>query len=286
MMRRTIAGRLGIGLLLVSLGAGGETRAEDATGLLAGRVLSVTDGDTLRVDLTSGPIVVRLSGIDAPERRQPWGPEAQQALTRRARDQAVLLEVVSQDRYDRLVATVYLENDEVPESSLNTWLVAEGHAWAYRQFAVDESLCHFEDEARRNGLGLWKRSGARPVAPWEWRMSEAGRLRTLTDFSEETAANCIRSIREARRRAEARARAAQVESDTAGGSAMSGEPVVAERACLREAERQSLRLMGQRPARAIAGGYHVVLSVRGTDGEIREVDCRFWVNTGRAQLGP
>jgi micrococcal nuclease len=283
MSTTTIAARLAIAVAGLSFALGGSARAEDRQALLAGRVTSVTDGDTIRVQLDSGPIVVRLSGIDAPERRQAWGPEARTALDRRVNGHEVLLEVVSQDRYDRLVATVYRE-DAADEWKVNAWLVKEGHAWVYRQFARDESMCGWEDEARRDGRGLWKRSGARPVAPWEWRQSEAGRLRTLTDFSDETEANCVRSMRDARRRTDARGVAGAVRGDAAGGSTMSGEPVVAERACLREAERQSLRLMGQRPAQAIAGGYLVALSVRGADGEIRPVDCRFWANTGRAEI--
>jgi hypothetical protein len=44
--------------------------------VLQGRVLRIIDGDTVRVSLSSGPINIRLHATDAPERRQPWGPEA------------------------------------------------------------------------------------------------------------------------------------------------------------------------------------------------------------------
>lgn len=260
----------------------GNAQADDGSSLLTGRVTSVTDGDTIRVALESGAIVVRLSGIDAPERRQAWGPEARQALIGRVGSQEVLLEVVSQDRFDRLVAVVYRE-DAVDEWNVNTWLVEQGHAWVYRQFSRDEEMCKSEDDARRDGRGLWKRSADRPVAPWEWRRLEAGQLRTVTDFRDETANNCIRAVRDARRQADARALAATVGGGA--GSTMSAEPVVAETACVTEAGRQGLRLMSQAPAEPIAGGYSVALSTRTSDGGLRAVECRFWTNTGRAQLG-
>lgn len=131
MSTTTFAARLAIAVAALSFALDGSAQAKDAPALLAGRVTSVTDGDTIRVQLDSGPIVVRLSGIDAPERRQAWGPEARTALDRRVNGQEVLLEVVSQDRYDRLVATVYRE-DAVPEWNVNAWLVQEGHAWVCR----------------------------------------------------------------------------------------------------------------------------------------------------------
>jgi endonuclease YncB( thermonuclease family) len=205
----------GVAFLLsaVSLTVAVPERAEADSAMLAGRVTSVTDGDTIRVDLPSGPIVVRLNSIDAPERRQPWGAEAQVALTRRVNGQEVLLEVVSQDRFDRLVAMVYREDDE-RDVSVNAWLVQEGHAWVFRRFAQDEALCDSEEAARREGIGLWKRSGPRPAAPWEWRAAGSNRAAAFTDFSDETAANCIQSMREAQARSAAR----RVPSATRGGT--------------------------------------------------------------------
>ena len=53
------------------------TRAASATAtqapVLVGTVTYVTDADTLKVQLQSGPITVRLDSIDAPEHDQPQG---------------------------------------------------------------------------------------------------------------------------------------------------------------------------------------------------------------------
>ena len=219
---------------------------------VAGQVTRILDGDTIEMEIESGPIVVRLASIDAPERRQPWGAEAGQALARRIGKKTVLLEVTSQDRFDRLVATVYVEDAE-GETDINAWLVEHGHAWVFRRFARDVRLCDWEDDARRDGRGLWKRSGPRPVAPWEWRAAGSDRSGAFTDFSEETSASCVESMREAQARSAAR-RAARSRGDEAlGGSTMTAEPVVAEAACQKEAARQGLRLMRQGRAQAIAG---------------------------------
>ena len=64
-------------------------------------------------------------------------------LAARLDRRAVALEVVEQDRYDRLVAVVYLGDENV-----NARLVQQGHAWAYRQYLKDEQYCLWEREAR------------------------------------------------------------------------------------------------------------------------------------------
>jgi endonuclease YncB( thermonuclease family) len=81
--------------------------------VLLGTVTKVVDGDTIHVLLSSGPIKVRFSSSDAPEKDQRWGPEATAALAGRLTGQQVALEVVEQDRYDRMVATVYLHNENL-----------------------------------------------------------------------------------------------------------------------------------------------------------------------------
>jgi micrococcal nuclease len=132
--------------------------------VLAGRVTRVIDGDTLDVLLATGRIRVRLHGVDAPEHDQPGGAQAMQWLKQRVEGRDVLLEPISQDRYERMVAVVHLGDIDV-----NRDLVRSGNAWAYRQYlrARDRALCDIEAEARTEGRGLW--SAARPRAPWEYR---------------------------------------------------------------------------------------------------------------------
>ncbi len=180
-----------IAAVILALSWVGPAQPAHAAGsaLLAGRVLRVIDGDTVDVRLDSGRIRVRLQGIDAPERDQPGGAEATGFLARRLQDRDVLLKPVSQDQYDRLVAIIY-----VADVNMNSELVREGHAWAYRRYMRREEreLCRLEHEARRSGRGLWQPRSAPARAPWEHRAT--GGRGPFTDFARSELRDCLRAI--------------------------------------------------------------------------------------------
>lgn len=113
-------------------------------GLLAGppaavaaeKALRIIDSDTLDADGRR----VRLSGIDAPERRQTrlldglaWNCGQVAAENLRAKAQDALLDCVEEerDRYGRIVATCFLGGG----TDLNGWMVERGWAMAYRQYS-------------------------------------------------------------------------------------------------------------------------------------------------------
>jgi hypothetical protein len=152
-------------------------------------VLSVIDGDTIDVQLGSSPIRVRLDSIDTPEKDQPWGPQAHAALAGRVHGKRVEIEPVTQDRYDRLVAVVFLDGENI-----NAWMVQQGDAWAYRDYLEDSSYCAWEAVARVSSLGLWSLPPASRVAPWEWRAAGQGSTDAFTDYSGETAASCVAAM--------------------------------------------------------------------------------------------
>jgi len=173
--------------------ASGETTAPGTeVPVLVGTVVGVADGDTIKVQLDSGPITVRLDSIDAPEKSQAWGREAYAALYRRLNQQIVALEVRKQDRYERLVAVVYLHSENV-----NAWLVREGHAWAYRWYLSDPAFCSWEDSARSMRRGLWSLPATDWIAPWEWRRAQRRDAGAYTDYARETAQHCVQSMRPA-----------------------------------------------------------------------------------------
>jgi len=152
---------------------------------LPGTVVGVVDGDTVDVRLNSGMIRVRLQAIDTPERGQPYGDAAKQALVRIVFGKAVELEPYEQDRYDRLVARIWLGDVDV-----NAAMIKNGYAWAYRRYLDDVRYCIYEFDARRARRGLWQASAGERVAPWEWRRRKAlaGRF---TDYAAQTVAECI-----------------------------------------------------------------------------------------------
>jgi endonuclease YncB( thermonuclease family) len=155
-----------------------------------GRVTRIIDADTIEVRLETGPIRVRLHAIDAPELDQPWGPEATQALSKMILGKNVALQPFDEDRDGRIVATVFLK-----KADINADLVRLGHAWAFRpqMTKADEQLCDLEGQARAARLGLWSLPVDQTEAPWEWRGTE---LKSVTDYSKQTTADCIAAIGE------------------------------------------------------------------------------------------
>jgi endonuclease YncB( thermonuclease family) len=131
---------------------------------LYGRVVRVTDGDTLTLRTSlSEKHIIRLHGIDAPERDQNHGAAALRHLWRLVYGRQVAVVIEDHDDYGRLVGTVYLEGQDV-----NLAMVSGGHAWWYRQYAKARTdLAGAEAAARGSGTGLW--SGGNAVPPWTWR---------------------------------------------------------------------------------------------------------------------
>ena len=129
---------------------------------MLGKVVGITDGDTLTLLVGRTQHKIRLAEIYTPERGQDWGTRARQALADKVFQENVNVDVVDVDRYDRLVGKIWLGDRDI-----NRELVREGHAWVYRRYLNDESMLEDEAHAKAEQLGLW--SLADPVAPWEWR---------------------------------------------------------------------------------------------------------------------
>ena len=75
---------------------------------LTATVVSVGDGDTIRVRTGNKTVTVRLACIDAPEIKQsPWGQQSSARLKQLLPvGQAITLRSVETDKYKRLVAEV------------------------------------------------------------------------------------------------------------------------------------------------------------------------------------
>jgi len=136
---------------------------------LLGRVVHVADGDTITVlDADRVQHVVRLAGIDAPEKGQPFGQVARRRLVERVIARDVVVEWHKRDRYGRLVGRVLLDGVDA-----NLEQVAAGFAWHYRAYAgeqspVDrESYSAAENDARARSAGLWR--DVAPMPPWDHR---------------------------------------------------------------------------------------------------------------------
>ena len=128
-----------------------------------GKVVQVSDGDTLQVLRDGRAEKVRLAGIDCPELNQPFGQAAKRFVLQVAAQQTVTVQIVTTDRYGRTVGEVVLPDGR----SLNQELVRAGYAWWYRKYSDDATLEALEAEARGARRGLWAEMD--PVPPWAWR---------------------------------------------------------------------------------------------------------------------
>ena len=135
--------------------------------MLSAVVLSIGDGDTIRVRQDGRTLTVRLACIDAPELAQsPYGAAARAYLRQRLPlGSPVTLDVHTTDRYGRLVAEV------IGEINLGLALVEDGQAFAYRRYLGGcdaRAYLDAEFRASRHRFGVWQVPGGIP-RPWEVR---------------------------------------------------------------------------------------------------------------------
>jgi endonuclease YncB( thermonuclease family) len=141
---------------------------------LQGRVVTITDGDTVRVlDAAQTEHRVRLSGIDAPESGQAFGSRSRQNLASLVGGQTLTVVWQKRDRYGRIVGKLVRQDG----SDANLEQVRAGMAWWYREYAQEQPVADrqsyeaAEAEARTQGRGLWRDPS--PVPPWEFRRNKA-----------------------------------------------------------------------------------------------------------------
>ena len=131
------------------------------------RVLWCYDGDTVKIQTEHGTNrILRLSGIDAPEKGQVGYRSARQALWKIIEAAPCLITAVKEDRYKRTVSDIVRAADF--SESISEEMIRAGLAWWYKQFAPREwRLKAAEKEARKEGRGIWAAPGNIP--PWAWR---------------------------------------------------------------------------------------------------------------------
>ena len=136
---------------------------------LTGRIVSIADGDTVTLlDANLRQHKIRLSGIDAPERRQPFGNRSRLHLGALVFGKQVTADCPKTDRYKRAVCRL-----EVDGIDANLAQVEAGMAWHYKAYTREQSpadrwrYAKAEDRAREARHGLW--ADRAPVAPWDFR---------------------------------------------------------------------------------------------------------------------
>jgi endonuclease YncB( thermonuclease family) len=140
----------------------------------SGTVVGVSDGDTLTLlDMTKNRHRIRLDGIDAPERSQPFGQRARQSLASLAHGRSAQAHCPKTDRYGRAVCRVTIGGVDVGLEQIR-----RGLAWHYVRYANEQSVgersayAQAERTARSSGAGLW--SFRDPMPPWDYRRAQRG----------------------------------------------------------------------------------------------------------------
>ena len=132
---------------------------------ITGQVVKVEDGDVIVVLTDSNEkIIVRLAGIDSPEKGQAFGDRARESTSGMVLWENVSVIPTAIEK-DLVLGLVYINN-----KSLNEHLVKKGFAWVYKEICtmdVCDKWVKYEQEARSSKIGLWRKS--KPMSPWDFR---------------------------------------------------------------------------------------------------------------------
>lgn len=145
---------------------------------LQGRVVGVADGDTITVlDAGLQQHRVRLTGIDAPEKHQPFGQVSKQSLSNLVYGKTVTITYDKQDRYGRILGRVGTPDGQ----DANLMQIQRGLAWHYKHYERDQpakerqAYSAAEQAAQQAKAGLW--ADKNPTPPWDWRRETKSALR-------------------------------------------------------------------------------------------------------------
>lgn len=153
--------------------AGGDARSDarstPARAWIDGIVEHVYDGDSFRLRAGDGRALgVRIAGIDAPERTQPFANVSRTALREAIGSHEVRIEAIKVDPYGRVVGRVFVAGRDVGLEQLD-----RGLAWHFARYDADlppaerERYAQAQARAQAQRAGLWRQND--PLAPWLFR---------------------------------------------------------------------------------------------------------------------
>jgi micrococcal nuclease len=140
------------------------------------KVLAVSDGDTITVLHGGAKEVVRLNGIDCPEKTQAFGRKAKKFTSDKAMNKTVTVDAKKVDRDGRTIGDIILDDG----TSLNRELLQEGLAWWFFKHSDDQTLKALEWAARDEKRGLWR--DPIPIPPWVFRKMQHKQVPDISDF--------------------------------------------------------------------------------------------------------
>ena len=165
--------RSGLLAVAVCAFACGHARANS----FVGKVIEINDGDEITIFNMNRPVRIRLIGMDAPERNQPFGDIARQHLSDLVYNKQVLVEYSGIGEHSSLIGRVLLNDLDI-----SAQMIRDGAAWFDSRATLSDSQreIYFQSEqaARKEHRGLWQSEGAIP--PWEFVKAEASQRKPAT----------------------------------------------------------------------------------------------------------
>jgi endonuclease YncB( thermonuclease family) len=146
--------------------------------ILTGKIVGISDGDTVTLlDVNKRQYKIRLTGIDAPEKKMPFGQRSKEHLSDLIFNMDVQVETEKLDRYGRTLGKILFDRKDI-----NLAMINAGLAWHYKKYQHEQSASdrllysYAEEQARLRHIGLWH--DAIPTPPWDWRKGEANQRLT------------------------------------------------------------------------------------------------------------
>jgi len=129
----------------------------------SGFVTRVVDGDTIHVNINGKDEIVRLLGINTPEKKKPYYKEAKDFLIQNIENKSVELVIDGEniDRYGRKLRYIFYDNRlinvEIVENGFATTFMLDGLKYM-------DKFVNAEKFAMNSGKGLWKKSNDKCVS--------------------------------------------------------------------------------------------------------------------------
>lgn len=115
---------------------------------------------------------VRLAGVTGPEPGQPLWSKARSFFWKQYMGKAATIVVTSHDEYKCEVGTI-----EIDGKDLGLMMIENGWAWFDASTSSDPKYQRAEQEAQRNGIGVWQVDS--PTSPLEYRARQEETYRTF-----------------------------------------------------------------------------------------------------------
>jgi micrococcal nuclease len=126
-------------------------------------VISITDGDTIKILVNNQTKTIRLGHVDCPEKTQPFSKNATALTKQLCYNKNVTISAFGKpDRNDRIIAEVFVNG-----INLNQLLIQNGLAWHFKKYSNNTQYANLEKAAQKNKIGLWSTGNA--VPPWLFR---------------------------------------------------------------------------------------------------------------------